>query len=144
MNHTYQYKTDKVQAIKWTGKNIDEVKEFLGDIKVVKGKNTLKIFHNGFSYVDAQEWIIRHQDGEITTDHNSHFVQTFEKVPDEKPERRRFIEALNKIKGMDNQIGWAIDEQEYSPADVLKVVYQNIDHIFEEFDIDVNKLMSEL
>jgi len=108
MTHTYQYKTDTVEAIKWTGKNIDGVKAFLGDIQVVrgvKGKNTLKILHNGFSYVDAQEWIIRHQDGEITTDHNSHFIRTFEKVPDEKPERRRFIEALNKIKGMKKQIG---------------------------------------
>ena len=144
MTHTYQYKTDKVQAIKWTGKNYKKVKDFLGDIQVVKGKNTLKILHNGFSYVDGQEWIIRHKDGEITTDHNSHFVQTFEKAPDEKPERRRFIEALNKIKGMKNQIGWAIDEQGYSPKDTLQVVFENIDHIFEEFDIDTDELMSEL
>ena len=116
----------------------------MGDIQVAKGKNTLTILHNGFSYVDGHEWIIRHKDGEITTDHNSHFIRTFEKVPDGKPERRRFIEALNKIKGMKNQIGWAIDEQGYSPKNTLQVVFENIDHIFEEFDIDTDKLMSEL
>jgi len=144
MNHTYQYKTDKVQAIKWTGKNYDEVKAFLGNIQVVKGNNSLRILHNGFSYVDAQEWIIRHKDGEITADHNSNFIQTFEKVPDGKTERRRFIEALNKIKGMKDQIGRDIDEQDYSPKDTLQVVFENIDHILEEFDINTDKLMSEL
>ena len=144
MTQTYQYKTDKVEAIKWTGKNYDEVKEFLGNIQVIKGNNSLRILHNGFSYVDGQEWIIRHKDGEVTTDHNSHFIRTFEKVPYEKPERRRFIKALNKIKGMKKQIGWDIDDQGYSAKDTLQVVFENIDHILEEFNIDTDKLMSEL
>jgi len=144
MNHTYQYKSDKVQAIKWTGENYEEIKEFLGDIQVNKGDHNLKILHNGFSYVSGHEWVIRHEDGEITTDYNSHFVRNFEKVPDVKPERRRFIEALNKIKCIKDQVIQDIDDQGYSAKDTLQVIFENIDHVLEEFDIDVDELMNEI
>ena len=143
MTQTYQYKTYKVEVIQWTGKNYGEVKAFLGDVKVHREDSSLRILHNGFSYVECHEWIIK-SGKEIITDHNSNFIQTFEKVSDGKPVRRRFIQALNKIKGMKKQIGWDIDDQGYSAKDTLQEVFENIDHILEEFDIDTDKLMSEL
>ena len=143
MTHTYQYKTDRVEAIKWTGKNYGEVKEFLGKVKCTQKYNILRVYDQGSMFAFLHDWIIKNGK-EITIDHNYNFTQTFEKVPDGKLERRRFIEALNKIKVMKEQIGWDIDEQGYSPKYTLQVVFENIDHIFEEFDIDTDKLMSEL
>ena len=61
-----------------------------------------------------------------------------------KPERRRFIEALNKIKCIKDQVIQDIDDQGYSAKDTLQVIFENIDHVLEEFDIDVDELINEI
>ena len=61
-----------------------------------------------------------------------------------KPERRRLIEALNKIKCIKDQVILDIDDQRYSAKDTLQVVFDNIDHVLEEFDINVDELICQL
>ena len=61
-----------------------------------------------------------------------------------KTERRRLIEALNKIKCIKDQVIQDIDDQGYSAKDTLQVIFENIDHVLEEFDIDVDELMNEI
>lgn len=70
----------KVQAIKYTGNNFDEISSFInGDIFRYYEKVVIKT-HAGYRYIEKGDWIIRGINGEFYPCKPDTFEKTYEEV----------------------------------------------------------------
>lgn len=74
----------EVDAIQWTGENLNEIKAFVGERKVQQGRCDRSVLHVqtylGFQLVDRMDFIVRHSTGRVTVKEARSFTKTYEPV----------------------------------------------------------------
>lgn len=63
----YRYKPNEIEAIQWTGHNLQEVAEFLGGRVEVSdlGAVIIEVYGGMESHAEPYDWIIRTWDGRL-------------------------------------------------------------------------------
>lgn len=86
MKAKYQRKPDEVDAVRWTGENEDEIKDFIGDHRqVFTGHDRILIPHTGgIASAVVGEWIVKHPNGGLTVLSDPTFSAMWLAVPDTK------------------------------------------------------------
>lgn len=89
----YVTKPEYVEAIQWTGHNVDECKKITGDEVVYSKINSsialYRLFMpspNGDINIWKGDYIIKHQDGSISTMSGENFEKVYKKVGDDNSE----------------------------------------------------------
>lgn len=75
----YRRKPMTVEVIKWTGENLSEVKNFVGDSLLIYEDNIyIKSFTLSFFIVFIGQYIIKHTDGSFDSTNQDIFEQCYE------------------------------------------------------------------
>jgi len=99
MIRKYYNKEKIIEAVQWTGDNLDEIKTMVGDRKQLKIRENNKLFFELYKgciqYIDIGDYIIRHSNGDLERDSSFIFEKYHTKLyaSDELP--KDIIENVN-------------------------------------------------
>ena len=81
----YRKKPVVVEAMQWTGENVDEIAEFMKDAKEDYGlsKGSRRIYFEGLIFAWAGDYIIKDEKGKFYPCKPDIFHKTYEEVTDE-------------------------------------------------------------
>ena len=82
MSQRFRKRTNVIEAIQWTGNNLDEVTEFAkGSARVIYNDNELYILTlDGVEKVFDGDWIVKGAHGEFYPCSSNVFIETYEAV----------------------------------------------------------------
>ena len=79
----YRKKPVVIEAVRWDGRNVDEVNDFLGDgqdDELQEGQRILLEVHGGEAFADVDDWIVKDAFGEIYPCRPDIFAATYDPV----------------------------------------------------------------